>query len=152
MKSLVQGVELTDVPDSLSMSLEGEYCVAKKGQQMMVIDVDTGDIYEYRVEDGTSVGWLNEAMMYGVKDGGLMVWDFDYTNRRLLVEKVEAKQMGTKEPVAVGGIKVEKSVTTKSSSKVLQYPVMISSDSKWLYYVVQLESSKIDLVREKIRD
>ena len=81
-----------------------------------------------------------------------MVWDFDYTNRRLLVEKVEAKQMGTKEPVAVGGIKVEKSVTTKSSSKVLQYPVMISSDSKWLYYVVQLESSKIDLVREKIRD
>ena len=152
MKSLVQGVELTDVPDSLSMSLEGEYCVAKKGQQMMVIDVDTGDIYEYRVEDGTSVGWLNEAMMYGVKDGGLMVWDFDYTNRRLLVEKVEAKQMGTKEPVAVGGIKVEKSVTTKSSSKVLQYQVMISSDSKWLYYVVQLESSKIDLVREKIRD
>lgn len=152
MKSLVQDVELATIPDNLVVSIEGEYFVASKDQQVMVIDVDMGDLYEYEIEGGTKVGWLNEAMMYGVKDGDLKVWDFDFTNQRLLVKKVDDEGSSIKEPVAVGGIKVERTVTTKTLSPVLPYPVMISSDNKWLYYIVETEKGEAVLMREKVRD
>lgn len=151
-KVLVEKMELAAEPKSLEVSADGEYFLMKNGERMMVIDVDMGDLYEYEIEGDMSTGWLNEAMMYGVKDGGLTVWDFDNTNRRELVEKVAIKQERREEPEAAENLRTEKTVTTKSSVSVAQYPVMVSSDEKWLYYLANLDNGKIELRREKVRD
>ena len=44
-------------------------------------------VSEWQVE-GESFGWLDNNMIYSVKDGELFVYDFDGLNRRTLAKNV----------------------------------------------------------------
>ena len=102
----------------------------------MVVSLDAGDIFEYDVES-SKVYWLDSSMMSAVVDGTLKVWDYDFTNRRELVTSRKSEDLTA--------------VTTVSEAQVLDYPAVITSNNKWLYYLVK-SSDKIILMREKIRD
>ena len=78
-------------------------------------------------------------MMSVIANGNLEVFDFDHTNRRMLVQKVDA---GNSELSAV---------TTRSKNAVLDYDIAIANNSKWLYYVVRSDDG-LSLVREKVRE
>lgn len=143
MKILIEDVPLAAEPDSLTVSPEGEYVVARKGEQFMVIDLDMGDLYEYRA--GTmALNWLDDSMMMKSEGGELVVWDFDHTNQRVLVQTKNADQDESEE-------KQDPSVTTLSTARVARYPAIVSENSKWIYYLVRSNEGLV-LVREKIRD
>ncbi len=146
LKILVDQMQLMELPETLEVSPEGEYLVARSGKDFMVVDLDMGDLYEY--EAGTDeVKWLDDSMMMNVVDDKLTVWDFDYTNLRVLVKTKKEYDSGViQQPVLE-----KKSVTTKTNATVVNYPAIVSENSKWLYYVVR-SNGELMLVREKIRD
>lgn len=120
--------------------------MARSGKDFMVVDLDMGDLYEYGA-GADEVKWLDDSMMMNVVDDKLMVWDFDYTNLRVLVKTKKEQDSGViQQPVLE-----KKSVTTKSNATVVNCPAIVSENSKWLYYVVR-SNGELMLVREKIRD
>lgn len=161
LKTLVSDRQLATTPQSLSLGVEGEYVVMRKDGQFMVLDLDMGDLYEYM--SGTKkLHWLSDGMMYAVIDGNLETWDFDNTNRRRLVEHVAAEETtkddeddkDNKDDASEKSATQEtaKTVTSRSRNAVADYDVVIASNNKWLYYLVQTGVGKLDLMREKIRD
>lgn len=135
-KVLLSEVKLNIVPDRLDVSAEGEYLVAQKGKQFSVVDMDMGDVFEYETPTA-AVYWLDESMFSAVVNGELKVWDFDYTNQRTLVSNQLTEEDGA--------------ITTVSKKAVADYPAVITSNDKWLYYIVQ-DKTTTTLRREKIRD
>lgn len=129
LKTLAEGEVLDEVPESLETSWGDEYLVARTGTKYMVIGLDMGDLYEY---DAPTAGlnWLDGSMMYAVRDGEVLVWDFDGTNQRNLAESVRSE---------------------KDRLAVMERPVMIASNNRWMYYLTE-DKTGIELVREKIRD
>ncbi len=123
-------------PQTFAVSPERDYLVATRDNHYMVVSLDAGDIFEYDVES-SKVYWLDSSMMSAVIDGTLKVWDYDFTNRRELVTSRKSEDLTA--------------VTTVSEAQVLDYPAVITSNNKWLYYLVK-SSDKIILMREKIRD
>ena len=75
MKVLVEKTKLSLIPDKIEVSSESEYMVARHDRQFAVIDLDMGDIYEYKSESA-KLHWLDTSMMSAVVDGELIVWDF----------------------------------------------------------------------------
>ena len=65
--------------------------------------MESEDLTEWQL-DSSHYGWLNDDMIYTVKDGLLTVYDYDGQNRRELANNVSSR-----------------------------YPVSISNN-KWLYY------------------
>lgn len=122
LKELVVQQELVAVPETLTISPNSDYIVAKKGAQFMVADLEMGDIYEYEAET-TKLNWLDDSMMYAVKDGEIVVWDFDHRNLRNL-----------------GG------------ERVVDRPVTITENGRYLYYLTENKKGTLDLTREKIRN
>lgn len=138
LKDLVV-LSLATTPKQLKVSPDGEYVVAQNGTQYMVVDLDMGDLYEYDL--GTDkMHFFEDGMMSLVQDGSLEVFDFDYTNRRVLVQKVAAESNEELTPV-----------TTRSEAAVLDYEVAIANNNKWLYYLVRSDKG-LSLMREKVRD
>lgn len=138
LKYLVTDLALSVVPKQLKVSPDGEYIVAQNEMQYMVIDLDMGDLYEYSLDTG-NMHCFEDGMMSVIANGNLEVFDFDHTNRRMLVQKVDA---GNSELSAV---------TTRSKNAVLDYDIAIANNSKWLYYVVR-SNDGLSLVREKVRE
>lgn len=129
LKKLVDGRELEEVPTGFTASRDGEYVVARVGQKFMVTDLDMGDLWTY--EAATSeLNWLDASMMYAVKDGEILVWDFDGTNLRNLAESAKTAK---DEPV-----------------KVANFPVMLTANNRWLYYLVEGENT-YTLTRERVQ-
>lgn len=122
LKELVAGRELVAVPESLGISPDSDYLVAKNGHEFMVTDFEIGDVYEYEAET-TTLNWLDDDMMYMVKDGEIVVWDFDYRNLRNL-----------------GG------------KKVVDGTVTINENGRYIYYLVKNQKGTLDLMRERIRN
>lgn len=122
LKELVLGRELTAMPETLSISPDSDYIMAKKGAHFMVTDLETGNVYEYDAET-TELKWLDDSMMYMVKDGEIIVWDFDHLNLRNL-----------------GG------------EGVLNRAVTITENGRYMYYLVENKKGALDLMREKIRN
>lgn len=130
--------KLSQVPTSLTVSPEGDYILAQAGLQTMVLDLEQGELYDYAAAERLS--WLDEGILGAMVDGELVVWDFDNTNRRVLVKTVAKDE------------EVElKAVTTRTTARLLNYPVIISENNRWLYYLTQDEAG-IKLTRERIRD
>lgn len=142
LKILVQNEALSYVPDTINVSREDEYVVLRKGRNFMVVDLEMGDLYEYEAPV-EQLRWLDNSMMYMADEGGLNVWDFDYTNQRTLVKYMAEEVDNETQDLAA--------VTTKSKYPIANYSVAISDNNKWLYYMVKAKD-KLVLVREKIRD
>lgn len=136
LKDLVTELDLVAVPESLTVSPDSDYLVAQKGQQYMVLDLEVGSLSEY--EAPATTWWLDDSIKMAVIDGKLEVWDFDYTNKRVLV----APENNQTEFSAV---------TTQIKNSVSNCPAVIANNNKWLYYVVQTSQGKL-LQRERIRD
>ena len=144
-KVLLESVQLGIMPETLSVSEEGEYLVMSSGRKFVAVDFEMGDLYEYEATV-EQINWLNESMMFATVDNKLEVWDFDHTNRRILVDSVEKGGDSADEKTD------EKNpVTTESRYPVANYAATISSNNKWLYYVVDAGGELI-LQREKVRD
>lgn len=129
LKVLAEENVFSEVPESLEVSAGNEYIVARTGMKYMVIDLGMGDLYEYEAPT-SELNWLDNSMMFAVREGEILVWDFDGTNRRNLAESLskDSKQLS-----------------------VMAQPVMIASNNRWLYYLSEDENG-IQLVREKVRD
>lgn len=129
LKVLAEENVFSETPGSLEVSSGNEYIVARAGAKYMVIDLDMGDLYEYEAPT-SELNWLDGSMMSAVREGEILVWDFDGTNQRNLAESVR-----------------------KDSERleVMARPVMIASNNRWLYYLSE-DKNGIQLVREKIRD
>ncbi len=136
LKNLVEGISLKVLPENLNVSPGGEYVVAKRGQEFMVIDLDDGELYEYEMTTDR-LNWFDDSMMYVVEDNQIMVWDYDGKNWRNLSKDVKMKTLDT--PVRVNN----------------DSPVVVSANNKYIYY---LTTNKLDdkenlyLTREQVRD
>lgn len=90
-------------PDKIKMSYDGEFVLMNSGSAVQTFDMEALEIREWTF-DAENFGWLDGHTVYSVKDGTLIVYDFDGLNRRTLSNNVSA-----------------------------HFPVTIS-DNKWLYY------------------
>lgn len=141
LKVLVEKAQLEVVPDTVAVGDEGEYLVARKGAQFMVVDFDMGDLFEYQAPT-SKLQWLNDSMMYSTNNELIKVWDFDFTNQRDLVEtKPQDDVEANPNPV-----------TTKIEQRVANYPVVISDNDRWMYYLVYNKENDLVLMREKMRN
>lgn len=122
LKELILKQKLVAVPETLEISPNSDYVVAKKGAEFMVADFEMGDVYEYEAET-TELKWLDDSMMYMIKDGEIIVWDFDHQNLRRLGE-----------------------------DNVVNQAVTITENGRYIYYVVENKKGALDLTREKIRN
>lgn len=123
LKELVSKRTLTTAPETLGVSLNGDYVIAKKGAQFMVTSLEVGDdVYEYDAGT-TELKWLDDSMMYTVENGEITVWDFDHQNLRNL-----------------GG------------ENVVNRAVTITENGRYMYYLVENKKGTLDLTREKIRN
>ena len=67
-------------------------------------------------------------MMYALRDGAIIVWDFDGQNQRdLSASRTEEKNLET-----------------------LNYPVLVTANNRWLYYLTKNEGGVLQLTRERI--
>lgn len=140
LKVLLKEQVLQTVPEHLTHSAEGEFLVAQRGEQLMAVDFETGELYEYAAPT-TKVRWLDESILYATIAGELRIWDFDFTNQRVLVQP---ETLALEQEVAA--------VTTVSETAVADYAAVISQNNKWLYYLAKAENGHLELMREKIRD
>lgn len=130
LKELVSGRKLKAMPDELSVSADGEFVVAQKAAQYMVMDLDMGDLYEYEAPSSV-LKWFGTGMMYAVKDGEILVWDFDGTNQRNLAKSANKEADGL---AMVGDM------------------VTATSNGRWIYYLMQGADKATVLAREQVRE
>lgn len=128
LKELFEDEILSATPESLTVSSGNAYVVARAGARYMVVDLETRSLYEYEAP-AAALNWLDGSMMYAVRQGEILVWDFDGTNQRNLAE----------------------SVKKDARLVAMERPVMIASNNRWMYYLSE-DKAGIKLVREKIRD
>ena len=132
LKRLTDGtLALSKTPTRLSVSPEGEYVVGQTGDSLMVIDLDMGDLYEYTTPSA-KLRWFDSSMLYDIKDGQILVWDFDGTNQRNLA----------------------KSATTAGGQEVAvnDAPIVVTANNRYLYYLSFDTDKGLVLAREKIRE
>lgn len=142
LEQLADSRELAQMPEKLSVSSEGQYAVARKGQQWMAMDLDMGELYEYTAPVA-ELNWLDESMMYATAEGRVTVWDFDGANKRVLVGEAAVDDAD----LADGEIVLNE----KAQSTVEPYAALITTNNRWLYYVTKSDEGW-QLMREKIRD
>lgn len=100
---LLDEFRLTFSPESLVVGHEGEFQTMRKGQVIATLDMEAMEVSEWRIE-GEDCDWLDNDMIYSVKDGILVVYDYDGMNRREIAMNVSSR-----------------------------FPAAITDD-KWLYY------------------
>ena len=157
LEPLIESAQLTEAPTAFLVSPGGEYLVAQRDQAVTVIDLYMGDLYAYDLPEAT-LAWLDDSLLYSIENGDFNVWDFDGTNRRQLVTD-HAAEPGAANLAAetnsdaddTAGDDGLKPVTTLSASPLADYPAMITSNNKWLYYLTRTDDG-YTLVREQIWD
>jgi len=160
-KTLMTDVKLKNVPDQLTLSPEADYLVASQGKNLMVVDLEVGDVYEYESKS-ERLDWFDTSMIASVVDGSLEVWDFDYTNLRTLVKQKDAAESADsgnedlldnkmRGDLKSNDLQKEASVTTEINATVVNYPALIASNNRFMYYVVKAHNGLV-LMRERIRD
>ncbi len=95
--------ELTFTPEVLKIRGSGGFIFMQSGINIAILDMEIMDVIEWQL-DSNHYGWLDNNMLYAIKDGTLVVYDFDGQNRRELSEGLDD-----------------------------DFPVTITDD-KWLYY------------------
>jgi len=90
-------------PDSMKVGFGGDFVVMTSGENIATLDMEAMQIVSWSTET-PRYGWLDSSMIYAVKDGELIVYDYDGLNRRPLSHNVSS-----------------------------HFPVTITAN-KWLYY------------------
>ncbi len=129
LKQLASEIELAETPASLVTSPDNEYLVMQKNEKLMIVDLDMADQFVYEAPTA-QVRWYDASMMYAIKNGQIIVWDYDGANRRNLAE----------------------SMNEADRIKVVNQPVVVSSNNVWMYYLTSDEADGVVLRRERIRD
>lgn len=128
LEKLEVASNLSDSPEKVSLSRNNEYLVTQAGELFMVVDLDDGSVFEYDAL-AREINWLDDSMLYNVRDGHMIVWDFDGANKRDLTESAK-------------GENGERVMT-------MAQDVIITANDRWLYYLSE-KDDKIVLMREKI--
>lgn len=152
LELLIEAAKLTENPTSFSVSPTGEYLIAQHDQAITAIDLYMGDLYAYDLPEA-HLAWLEDSLLYSIQDGNFTIWDFDGTNFRCLVtDHAQETVQGTdSSEVRLTSDDTANPVTTLSTTPLADYPAMITSNNKWLYYLTQADGS-YTLVREQIWD
>ena len=100
---MVKKYELDFVPQKAEVGRDGEFIIMYEGDKIATIDMEAGELRVWNIE-GETFGWLDNDMIYTVKDGELITYDFDGLNRRVLAKNASS-----------------------------HFPAGIT-DNKWLYY------------------
>ena len=95
--------EISFEPEVIKVGYDGSFIFMQSGINVVVFDMEGMSAREWQL-DSLNSGWLDSSMLYAIKDGTLIVYDFDGQNRRELSTNVSAR-----------------------------FPVTIT-DNKWLYY------------------
>lgn len=95
--------EINFTPETVKVGHDGSFIFMQSGINVAVLDMEAMALKEWQL-DSTNFGWLDDSMLYVIKDGTLIVYDFDGQNRRELSTNVSARL-----PVAI-------------------------TDNRWLYY------------------
>lgn len=95
--------EINFEPKIIKVGHDGSFIFMQSGINVAVFDMEGVELREWQL-DSLNSGWLDSSMLYAVKDGTLIVYDFDGQNRRELSTNVSA-----------------------------HFPITIT-DNKWLYY------------------
>ena len=95
--------EISFEPEVIKVGYDGSFIFMQSGINVVVFDMEGMSAREWQL-DSLNSGWLDSSMLYAIKDGALIVYDFDGQNRRELSANVSAR-----------------------------FPVTIT-DNKWLYY------------------
>ena len=96
--------DLTFIPEDIKVGYQGTFITMSKSNQISSLDMEAQAVKEWQVE-GEDYGWIDNNMIYSVKEGELVVYDFDGLNRRVIAKNVSH-----------------------------HFPVMITED-RWLYYI-----------------
>ena len=123
----------------------------------MVVDLEMGDVFEYESKAGR-LNWFDASMIASTVGGCLEVWDFDHTNVRTLViheepvDKLDEPNGGLEDGARITtGNTESSSVTTLINTTVADFPALVSSNNRFMYYVVNTYDG-LELMRERIRD
>ena len=125
---------------------------------MAVVDLEMGEVFEYE-SNSERLDWFDNSMIASTVDGSLVVWDFDHTNLRTLVQQKKLDVEGDEnlnDDLNATGLKQDdsaepKTVTTFINAEVAHYPALVSSNNRFMYYVVKTHDG-LTLMRERIRD
>lgn len=152
LEPLLESAQLTETPTTFLVSPGGEYLVAQRDQAITVVDLYMGDLYAYDLPEA-NLAWLDSSLLYSIHNGEFNVWDFDGTNRRQLVTNHDAESNASTANTDTNPdiTNDANSVTTFSSTPLADYPAMITSNNKWLYYLTHTDDG-YKLMREQIWD
>ena len=103
-----------------SISRNKEFVVFRENNKLALLDVELMEVYEYDYNGG-ELQWADDFMLALTEGEKLTVMDFDGTNVRELV-----------------------------SSAVSGFGATITSNNRWLYYVVDNQNSGLSLMRERL--
>ena len=95
--------KLNFTPGNLVVGHNGEFITMEALPQIATLDMESMSVAEWTI-DGDDCDWLDNDMLYSVKDGDLIVYDYDGLNRRVIASNVSSR-----------------------------FPAAITDD-KWLYY------------------
>ncbi len=96
--------EISFTPTSVKVGYDGSFFTMVNGTSVATFDMEAEALREWTLGSEKS-GWLTSDMLYAIKDGTLLVYDYDGLNQRNLSSNVSSK-----------------------------YPITITNN-KWLYYV-----------------
>lgn len=75
------------VPETLKVGHNGEFIMMTAGNQIATLDMEPMQVREWTIETNF-YDWIDNDMLYTIKDGELIVYDFDGLNRRVLASGV----------------------------------------------------------------
>lgn len=113
--------------EKMNLSGDMEVMMARNGElglilldgRSTVVDMENLAFYEFGYQ-GSKLRWLEDYSFVNVEEGGLVVRDFDGENRRVTVRE-----------------------------GVLDLPIMITANSRWLYYLRE-DAGEKSLMRERL--
>ena len=81
--------ELDFTPDTIKIGGSGGFVFMEADTNVAVLDMEIMTVVRWTL-DSSDYGWLDSSMLYAIKDGTLIVYDFDGQNRRELSDGITA--------------------------------------------------------------
>lgn len=85
--SNVASATLSFIPTNVKIGYEGDFIFLQNETHFATFDMESMKLSEW-MPDSKHFGWINNYMVYAVKDGELIVYDFDGLNRRSISTNV----------------------------------------------------------------
>ncbi len=86
----VGSATLSFLPAKSKIGHDGDFVFMQNGNNFAVFDMESLSVIEWS-PDSKNYGWITNYMMYAVKDGELIVYDFDGLNRRSISTNVSER-------------------------------------------------------------